>query len=1080
MKKILSIFLTLAMLLTSTSIVFADEGLDYTMYAEREFLELTFNDTLNSTDDYSITVKDVAADSSVQIESESIDGTNKVLTAEFANKLDVDKAYSVTVSDGTNTVLKYFRLESIVNDSFDYASTDEMKANWGIGNTSNSADIVLENGALKYASPASSINVQNSIYPINYDNIKNASDYVVEYKITHQGVEGCQPANGLYAMMSVRDTAAKTDGTKVNISGVALGYGDRFNGMIAKTALTASNGAWSIPEFNQYLPDGTAANAALTWPAAKNTFAYNGKVSVRGTSYKATLAAADENNTAAYNGRAYQYYDYTYTMPESMANGAFRIVCRGFAFLLDDVCAYSFKAVEAEDFSNFSIYADKDSLSLTFAQAIKNPSSVTATVKEYVNDNVVEENAALNFADNNLSAELDFSSRLKLDTVYNVSLTDGIVSSNKNFKLASILTDDFDYGSDEELQKNWTLKTDNTVGTMTAVDGRMHIYSDTTNKPQMAVLPAEFENQKTLTDYVVEYDAEFASATVNGSYLMPTVREIYDTNYRMSNNAGKVSGIGVSVADRMAADANMSKIDPAANADVLTVIKDGKQQTTATVYFQTNPYKYNAKITVKGSEYNANFNTVDSSVAGWSNLNVLYAIPEGTSAAGGFKFFARTVDAYIDNFAMYKCVDVEAEDLNNVKSYAERNEIDITLESEVKNLESINVTISKLGGGDVTGFTKTLSADKKTIILNLSESLELDKVYNMTIADSLKSVTKSFMLKKYIYDDFSTYASTADLQKNWVVGKAGTAEHDYGAKISDGKMYLESYEENSTAKFDNFYTIMYNPNVTNMTSVSDYVVEIKGERANNYTTNSMFGISVRETMAENVTSSQGGGGLGILTLLQNKSIGLNDHSTAKTINQDFVFKMNGEVSDDTRTYCEAVGNAFNVKASVQGSKYAFSGTFDGFDKRTRNVEMSYDIPEDSNQAGFLKLCVNDFAVKLSEVAVYQYSDEFDERVYAYEYTKPEVSENTVSGSYNLFNTYAQDKNYSMVVAAYAKDTNELLGCKVISGTAVSDELTSTENYTLTINSGTVGTVKLILLDGINTLVPYSKPISFIY
>ena len=196
MKKLLSMLMALCTLFTNSYVVFADTLTESSVYAEKEFVQIVFKRAVSNQNDYSVVVKNATAGTVVPSTSEW-DGDGRILTANFTEELALDTAYSVIVSDGTNRDETFFMLNTILNDTFDYASDDALKANWTMNSGGNNdANITIENNALKYISPASSVNCQSTIYPKEYaSQFRTLKNYVVEYKITHQGRDGYMPVS---------------------------------------------------------------------------------------------------------------------------------------------------------------------------------------------------------------------------------------------------------------------------------------------------------------------------------------------------------------------------------------------------------------------------------------------------------------------------------------------------------------------------------------------------------------------------------------------------------------------------------------------------------------------------------------------------------------------------------------------------------------------------------------------------------------------------------------------------------------------------------------------------------------------
>ena len=81
--------------------------------------------------------------------------------------------------------------------------------------------------------------------------------------------------------------------------------------------------------------------------------------------YKSTFKSLNSNNSITHNGKTYAQYDVTYTIDNTaMPEGGFRIMCRGFDFLLDDICAYQYVQMETEDFTGLSVYAERDKIEM--------------------------------------------------------------------------------------------------------------------------------------------------------------------------------------------------------------------------------------------------------------------------------------------------------------------------------------------------------------------------------------------------------------------------------------------------------------------------------------------------------------------------------------------------------------------------------------------------------------------------------------------------------------------------------------------------------------------------------------------
>ena len=128
----------------------------------------------------------------------------------------------------------------------------------------------------------------------------------------------------------------------------------------------------------------------------------------------------------------------------------------------------------------------------------------------------------------------------------------------------------------------------------------------------------------------------------------------------------------------------------------------------------------------------------------------------------------------------------------------------------------------------------------------------------------------------------------------------------------------------------------------------------------------------------------------------------------------------------------------------------------------------------------MALYVCDLAVDIDEIAVYSYTENFNEKLFVYEAGKPVIENGIINGTFTLSNRYNNDKKFTMVVAAYDAVTSELIGCDLISGIASAGEITDAKSYSVGCKEGTVGAVKLILLDGIDTIVPYDTPTVFKY
>ena len=499
-KKVVASLTSIVLILGMTYIPAMAETLNVTdIYAEKDFIELTATGAAN---DISITLR--AIDNGTVIETiEETQGD--IVTAVPLENLELDTIYEVTVSDGTSEVSKVIRLNTLLFDDFNYSNDDELRTNWRTGTGAGFVPIITLSDSKRLVMPDNNgvgyalVNTKNLEVDASGNPLCNAntnwlvkqkepwSDYVVEYKFYAESAITSSTQNKFN--FGLRD-----DSPFANELYITMQYNQGY--MIVYENGTKKQQVW--------------------FDSLEAGDCFSGKIVARGRDYSYAYTSSHINPDKKPMTVAGKY-----TLESEFMSGGIKFTNGGkIGCELDDVLVYSFeelqvpKSFKIESVKCERVFDGADIITVNFSEPVNKLS--LDRIQLYNGGTVMETVKAL--SNGNKTVSLTLPQGFDYNIVYKLRI-DGLddastmlnISENKYFMYEILLKDDFQYETDDELNKTWKAYDDNgnpeSGLSIDTANNRMLMSRD--DSKQYTVSHYNYMNQfDSWGDYTLEYKAE--------------------------------------------------------------------------------------------------------------------------------------------------------------------------------------------------------------------------------------------------------------------------------------------------------------------------------------------------------------------------------------------------------------------------------------------------------------------------------------------------------------------------------------------------------------------------------------------
>ena len=298
------------------------------------------------------------------------------------------------------------------------------------------------------------------------------------------------------------------------------------------------------------------------------------------------------------------------------------------------------------------------------------------------------------------------------------------------------------------------------------------------------------DNTSQYDSYVLSYDVENARNGQLGMYVNCSVPWDYYTGYS-EWSTGNVTRVSYGEGDNYWANDELKALN-----DTKTTVTQITKRTTAASDVQRYYYNGVFQWQVPSAYNNKNFKYIGDT--------------------GYFGFMGSVIDntsednyLYLDNIKAYKAVWAEpvVKTVEVSDSMLSAKFIEIEYSSEITAVSAQkNITLTA-NGSDVP-MSVSVKADGKTALITPEEPLKTGKLYILK-ADGVSDIygnasgtfTKKFVVEDLFYDDFSAYASTADLDAKYTMvpqqnneGKPTKkpSDSDSGVSLKNGALNITS------------------------------------------------------------------------------------------------------------------------------------------------------------------------------------------------------------------------------------------------------------------------------------------------
>ena len=781
-------------------------------YATEDCIELETNLAVTSTPTAEITDRssnevktaNVAVESSKLYDNATLltDSDNKRIKITLADgKYDLSKSYSVKVSVGGSVIFeKILSFNVLFQDDFEgYADTNAMLAKWDMfrkfqGTWDDMAAteeyIALnaeENGNNRLVFKKHRDNSVLTNKDVT-DNTSQYDSYVLSFDVENARkgklytfVNCTVPWNGLYAGSTEWGTWQWG-----NTAGVCLGNAKQYwantelNNLNneKKTVTQITERTVGENDILRYYYDGI-----FQWevPAEYDgtKFKYYGETagSIQHTGYFGFMGSVNDN-TSEDN---YLYLDNI---------KAYKPIFRDIA----DILAIS------DEFATEACVELEMSSAVTTAPAVEIKNNVTG---EMVSAAVALENSGKRIKITPANGKFDLESSYTI----NVSnITDGFdtLEFNKALYFNVLFQDDFEgYADTTAMLKKWDMfrkcqwfqwydmaATEEYIALNTEANGNNRLVFKKRYNGSVLTNKDVTVDTKQYDSYVLSYDVENARNGQLGMYVNCSVPWDYYTGYS-EWSTGNVTRVSYGEGDNYWANDELKALN-----DTKTTVTQITERTAAASDVQRYYYNGVFQWQVPSAYNNKNFKYIgDTGYFGFMGST------ENNASEDNY--------LYLDNIKAYKAVWAEpvVKTVEVSDSMLSAKFIEIEYSSEITAVSAQkNITLTA-NGSDVP-MSVSVKADGKTALITPEEPLKTGKLYILK-ADGVSDIygnasgtfTKKFVVEDLFYDDFSTYASTADLDAKYTMvpqqnnDKKPTkkpSDSDSGVSLKNGALNITS------------------------------------------------------------------------------------------------------------------------------------------------------------------------------------------------------------------------------------------------------------------------------------------------